>query len=312
MAQLNTYAIRWVFTINNYKDNDINTLKDVFEKRLPVKYAIIGREVGEEGTPHLQGYVHFTKRVWRQTLKSELDPLNLYGYWEAAKGCEYSNFQYCSKSGDFVEIGERGKDVEREMNKKQRMIALMEDWRNLTQDDFDAKWPVESLMLRQKLRQWEAEHMTNISIWNGDLKEKNLWIWGPTGTGKSRWARTQGEKFHINIYPKMPNKWWSGFDPKYHRIVLIEDMPCEAKYLGQMMKIWADRYSFIGELKGSSITIDPGRFFLIITANYSIDECFEPGDADAIKRRFAEIHILNSNDIWLETDLPSVEKILIK
>lgn len=47
----------WCFTVNNYTAEEI-----VAVKSLEYKYLVIGFEVGEEGTPHLQCYVELTNR----------------------------------------------------------------------------------------------------------------------------------------------------------------------------------------------------------------------------------------------------------
>ena len=44
----------WCFTLNNYSVEEEETIRNA-----PCAYMLFGRERGDEGTPHLQGYVHF-------------------------------------------------------------------------------------------------------------------------------------------------------------------------------------------------------------------------------------------------------------
>jgi hypothetical protein len=50
-------ARKWCFTLNNYTDEDMLMLSTLFPDT--VKYLIYGREVGANGTPHLQGLFGF-------------------------------------------------------------------------------------------------------------------------------------------------------------------------------------------------------------------------------------------------------------
>jgi hypothetical protein len=85
--------------------------------------------------------------------------------------------------------------------------------------------------------------------------------------------------------------------------VLIEDYPSVnggGNCLCHHIKIWADRYPFQGETKGSSSLIQPGRFCLIGTSNFSIEQCFTNGeDVAAIKRRFREIELTKTNRVLI-------------
>jgi len=83
-------AVRWCFTLNNYTDEHISSIVPVIKEKC--RLGIFGRETGESGTPHLQGYIEF---------KTKSRPLNLFGikamHWEKAKGLKADNLQYCSK-----------------------------------------------------------------------------------------------------------------------------------------------------------------------------------------------------------------------
>ena len=119
----------------------------------------------------------------------------------------------------------------------------------------------------------------------------NYWIYGPPGTGKTRYVWDN----YASLYVKNMNKWWDGYNDEVN--VLIDDWdPERGKVLCYYLKIWADRYPFLGETKGSSCMIRPTR--ILITSNYSLEDCFEGEEYAAIKRRFKVIHMdrLNEHD----------------
>lgn len=88
-------AKRWCFTLNNYTDLDISSIRAVTEATC--KIAVVSREVGEGGTPHLQGYLEFIKKV---------RPVNKFHtkriHFEKCKGNRQENYDYCTKDGDIV------------------------------------------------------------------------------------------------------------------------------------------------------------------------------------------------------------------
>lgn len=135
------------------------------------------------------------------------------------------------------------------------------------------------------------------------MARKNIWIFGPPGCGKSMWAHQQAAQ--DEIYIKNVNKWWDGYIDGEVKLVIIEDFPVDDKaWLINILKIWSDRYPFTAEVKGSSIQIDPGTYIMIITSNYSIEQCFaNQEDQDAIKRRFREAYIENANSLFLQTKI---------
>ncbi|AET73220.1 replication associated protein [Phaeocystis globosa virus 12T] len=81
---------RWCFTLNNYTNEQYSSIVLLFNSKATT--YVIGDEVGEQGTPHLQGYVEF---------RDKLRPLNLFEFkgihWEKAKGNKDANIAYCSK-----------------------------------------------------------------------------------------------------------------------------------------------------------------------------------------------------------------------
>lgn len=84
-----------VFTLNNYTEEEYNKLLTFAKKQ---KCFIIGKEIGAEGTPHLQGYMVLKNATPFKNLKS----LSPRAHWELAKGTEQENRTYCSKENNYV------------------------------------------------------------------------------------------------------------------------------------------------------------------------------------------------------------------
>lgn len=95
----NGSAKNWTFTLNNPTPGDEQRLQALGD---PVVYLIAGREVGDSGTPHLQGYVSFSVRKRLAQVKTVLgnNP-----HVEVARNPNAA-IEYCKKDGDFFEVGE--------------------------------------------------------------------------------------------------------------------------------------------------------------------------------------------------------------
>jgi len=89
-------SIHWCFTLNNWNEDNLAYLSAIVPQLC--KSAIIGSEVGESGTPHLQGYVEFKKKARPMGFFSALKTI----HWEKCKGSKEDNIKYCSKEGKVV------------------------------------------------------------------------------------------------------------------------------------------------------------------------------------------------------------------
>lgn len=91
----NFKARKWCFTLNNYENDDCKMLAQFFGSK-KMNY-IIGKEIGENGTPHLQGYFEAKNQIYFSSLKKTCPKWHL----EKAKGNREKNLLYCSKDGNF-------------------------------------------------------------------------------------------------------------------------------------------------------------------------------------------------------------------
>lgn len=267
----------WVFTLNNPSDSNYDLLK-----LQDYQYYVLGLEVAESGTEHIQGYVYMKKRVRLAQMKRMLPRAHL----EPARGTPQQNYDYCTKDGVFFEegtmpdtIGGRSGGLKKADNyrrviqqaKDQDMAAVLEEN------------PVLGLQHYHALKRIQQDFPKA----NENLEDVcGIWYYGPPGVGKSHRAREENP----SLYLKPANKWWDGY--RYEDAVLIDDFDLSHKVLGHHLKLWADKWPFPAEQKGTTIQIRPKK--LIITSNYSIDEIFNEDEQlnKAIKRRFNEVQML--------------------
>lgn len=133
-ARGNTYSRaqrtrRACFTLNNWTEEESQNLKDFLTSKGGL--WIIGKEVGEGGTPHLQGYVRFKN----QRIFKDLFNHNPRIHWEKCKGTEAQNIKYCSKDGSFDKTFPQTK-AEKLIN--QYSTIIWKDWQQRIIDICDS------------------------------------------------------------------------------------------------------------------------------------------------------------------------------
>lgn len=119
---------------------------------------------------------------------------------------------------------------------------------------------------------------------------RGVWIHGLSGVGKTHAARTM---FGDDIYIKSQNKWWDGYTGQ--SIVVLDDLDTDC--LSHYLKIWADKWSCTGEIKGGTVALKHSKF--IVTSNFPIDGLhikLPQTTISALQRRFLEIHMTQRPD----------------
>jgi len=112
---------RWCFTLNNYTEEELSTVTKISENK-KFDFFIFGKEVGESGTPHLQGYLEAKNAIRFKTLKNDLSPRV---HLEVAKGTRKDNIKYCSKDSDYKL--EDNKELEIKEKFKLKMLDKIKD-----------------------------------------------------------------------------------------------------------------------------------------------------------------------------------------
>lgn len=105
---------------------------------------------------------------------------------------------------------------------------------------------------------------------------RGLWLTGPKGAGKSKFARDLA----MNTYGEDPfvltdNKWFDRY--RKEKVILIEDLDyITAHSHAHNLKHWADRYATKGEIKGGYTWLH--HEILIVTSQATIEEIYGPDE----------------------------------
>lgn len=246
----------WCFTINNPTDTDKKQLDSLCDH---VDYLCFGTEKGQkEGTPHYQGYVELSSPQRFSWLKKRLKR----AYLAKRLGSRTQARDYCFKECD--EPFEYGTFKEDKQGKRNELLAC----KNILDNggSLDDLWDQYfSTMLRYS--RGMKEYMLRVAKKNNkNDKVKCVWIWGQTGSGKSRYA---WEKFPA-AYRKANNKWWDGYSGE--EVVIWDDFArCPGVCYQDLLK-WTDRYKKTGETKGGTVPLTYHTIIFTCTKEPDFDE----------------------------------------
>ena len=199
-------ATRWVFTINNFTQEDEEAVIN-----LPYqdwcKSVIAEEEHLDDGTPHIQGYM-VTDRKDRSVISRYL---NSHAYIEVARGSSYDNWEYCSKEDQIIveynKPSEADNKPHRSLTRNQEeSLSFLEACKTYTRDQIIEEFPCLYTRHYQLYEKLHSEYaIRSIDTYDGRLHDKNLWIYGPAGSGKTTLALSDIE--HYKVYLKPINKW---------------------------------------------------------------------------------------------------------
>lgn len=279
--------IRSVFgTWNNPAVTDFDQLVEIFKP----KYMVAQLETAQTGTLHWQFAVQFPSPRSFAAIKkaaplAHLEPVKS---WQAA-------IAYCTKedsrhSGPW-EHGDRPTGSSG--------AGQTEDWDHWYKLASEGKFS--EIPAKIKIKHYgNLQKIYRDSIKLMDQEDvRGVWIHGKPGCGKSHFARVSLN--FAGVYPKSANKWWDGYQNQ--PVVVLEDLDRDTiKFLYHHLKIWADKWGFIGEAKGGAVA--PNNRWLVITSNYTLPELLSDLNDNPLKlallRRFRVFNML-SRDSFLET-----------
>lgn len=267
----------WCFTVFNYENiyNDI-----IISLNECSTYYIIGKEIcPSTENNHLQGYAYFKNAITGGSfLKKIIDP---EAHIEKAKGSAFQNFEYCSKDKDFVEFGKRPKQGERvDLEELADKIKSGEKTvKELTEDN-----PYAYHKFGRTLDKLEG--IKKNKVFRKEMTQ-GIWLYGPTGTGKSHRAFTMFGEFSVSTHylHTTSEKWWDGYEGQ--DIVIINDFRGEIPF-GELLQL-VDKWPYTVPRR----YIGPIQFIatkLIITSSMHPDNVYhniaQTDRIDQLHRRF--------------------------
>lgn len=256
---------RWCFTLNNYDSVEYEAAI-----ALVARYLVVGKETSLTGTPHLQGFVCFSKPIRIGGVRKMLPR----AHWEPAKGNDKQASDYCKKADKIA--FERGSLQTSQGRRTDLEEVALKVKAGYSMREIAEEHPTTYIKNARGL----AGYALIIQEPYNHYDLRGEWFVGPPGTGKSRFARDSNP----DAYLKPQSKWFDGYQGEH--AIILDDFDRGGVGLGHHLKIWTDRYACTGETKGGTINLVHRKF--VVTSNYTIEELWSDDEqmVQALLRRF--------------------------
>ena len=227
------------------------------------RYLVYGHEVGENGTPHLQGFVYFRQQVAFSSVLGMLPE----AHFEIARGSPDQNIAYCTKDGIWEEEGERPSQ-----GKRSDLLEVAQAVRN----GVAVKEIAESYASAYIRYSRGILALKRVLSAPRDWQMSIILIVGPTRTGKSLSASRLGG-IHLEngvevpngVYWKPPGEWWDDYDGE-HTVIWDEfsGASCAFRTLLRIL----DSYPLLVPIKGGFAQFRSRR--VVLTSNIDPSEWY--------------------------------------
>lgn len=267
MAQQNTRpdesnhkSRNWICTLNNYTEVEYARILSWADAKC--QYAVIAKEVGKTGIPHLQIYFQMKTAYAGQSIKNATTKRMWMGI---AKNPEKAQ-EYCMKDEDYVEVGEfKSGRLARQQNSQKGGEATKSLWTALNNQINAGATEAE---IKDNFPSVYFKHHGGISkgiaianrIPRRDFKTCVHVIIGPAGVGKTTLAQ---ELAGPDAYwYDSPNKiWWTGYTGQ--DTVVFDDF--HGNYPFDNFKKLTDKYPLQVPVHNGMVNFSSHK--LIITSN---------------------------------------------
>lgn len=220
----NAVAASWAMTWNNWEEHCEDAETTI--RQLPqLCVAVVGKEVAPTtGTPHLQGFLRFTKpKCWTWLCQrlpgARLEPCNN----------DKAMQKYCRKDGDLLlDVDLRfGRDIKKKLEESSFLAALQGDPSQLLQEA-SPSWTFQNLSRVRMAMSYGPQLLTPCT---SRTQPYVVWLFGPAGTFKTQFVRSllksaclEGKSsFFLSAPDERGKVWWDGLS-RATDIVVMDDL----------------------------------------------------------------------------------------
>lgn len=261
------------FTLNNYTQDEYDALF-----ALDTKYIVIGKEVGENLTPHLQGYLEFKNPRSFKALKK----FNPRIHWESRRGTSVQASDYCKKDKDFVEKGK----LSRQGNRTDIQNVTNSILKGKTVTETALEFPETYLKYHKGMDKLRNIVLKTVS--KEFRQVKVIVLYGKTGSGKTRRAIESAGNDYYKL-DQANNVWFDGYDGE--KTLIIDDFYGWIRF-GHLLNI-LDGHPLRLEVKGGFTYALWTTVY--ITSNVPHHEWYKlltQTQRDALERRITEVEFM--------------------
>jgi len=264
----------WIFTLNNPDILDKNDVEYMFHT-YKASYLIYSLERGAcDGTLHYQGFVYWDNAKMFNVVHGYIPRAHI----EPARSNERC-IDYCQKEDTHIE-GPWTFGTAPQQGKRNDLEAAIKALKDHGMGAVIQDFPEIYVKYHRGLEAIEYQ------LQNERSKEdpgKRIWIWGPAGSGKTRFVHDLDH----NTYVKDGTMWWNGYVGQ--KTVLIDDFDGKWPYRDFLRIL--DRYRYQAQIKGGYVKLPSCDIY--ITCEFPPWHFWEGNELDQVQRRLTEVIKMN-------------------
>lgn len=269
-------------------------------------YCCIASELHKEGQPHRHVFLALKEAIKADQFtfdmpnQREQGPV-FHGNYQVARSPKDA-LAYVKKDGDIVEFGECPYKEKMSTAEKNRLF-LSRPLEELVDEGEISLYSYKQLVVARNM------YLMSRNANKARVPPKVYWLYGPTGSGKTRYAVEQGgEEYWISNH----SEWFDGYWGQ--KTAIIDDLRAGTYKFAFLLRL-LDRYPMLVQIKGGWVVWDPEIIF--VTAPARPEQVFinrETGETwDTVDQLVRRVHEFiefpreeptTPTENWEETEVP--------